>query len=278
MKICYVDESGGTEDPELRDDSTPVMVITGLILDSADLPSITTDFLQLKRTFFPAKFSQGRALDHILPEIKGTQILSMTRSPSRNKRRQANQFLEEILNILEINNAKLLSKIWVKKSGQSLNPKSTYSFAIQDFFTYFNNYLLETDSEGFVIADSRDHDKNRGVSHSIFTQKYRSGVDPYPHIPETLAFVTSDNHAGIQIADLVASSLLFPIATAVFSPERPGNIHSPRVYLATSEKFSQKIKNLQYRYKSEPGRWVGGITVRDQHGGKPSGLLFTSTN
>jgi hypothetical protein len=59
------------------------MVILGLIVDGAAVPALTREFLALKRTFFPGRYAQGHALDHILTEVKGSEILQMTRSSSQ---------------------------------------------------------------------------------------------------------------------------------------------------------------------------------------------------
>jgi hypothetical protein len=56
------------------------MVILGLVVDAALVPGLTRDFLALKRRHFPGRFTAGHALDHVLVEVKGNEILQMTRS------------------------------------------------------------------------------------------------------------------------------------------------------------------------------------------------------
>jgi hypothetical protein len=65
------------------------------------------------------------------------------------------------------------------------------------------------DDLGFVIADSRMKRVNTQVSHSIFTQKFRTTGDTYDGIVEVPAFSHSDNHAGLELADAICSALLF---------------------------------------------------------------------
>ncbi|MEU6997474.1 DUF3800 domain-containing protein [Nonomuraea sp. NPDC046570] len=50
--------------------------------------------------------------------------------------------------------------------------------------------------------------------------------DPYTPLGEVPLFAASDNHAGLQIADLLASTLVFPMAASAYCPQRPGNPHS----------------------------------------------------
>ncbi|MFI9384284.1 DUF3800 domain-containing protein [Kutzneria sp. NPDC052558] len=89
VHFCYLDESGGTESPDQGINSTPVMVILGLIVEAVAVPGLTRDFLALKRQYFPRRFNNGLALDSVLHELKGNEVLQMVRSDSRNKRRQA---------------------------------------------------------------------------------------------------------------------------------------------------------------------------------------------
>jgi hypothetical protein len=101
MHICYVDEAGGCEDPASSPSATPAMVILGLVIDAALVPGLTRDFLALKRRHFPGRFRTGHALDHVLVEVKGNEILQMTRSSSRNLRRQAQRIRGELLDLAE---------------------------------------------------------------------------------------------------------------------------------------------------------------------------------
>jgi hypothetical protein len=57
VHFCYLDESGGTESPDRGINSTPVMVILGLIVEAGAVPGLTHDFLTLKRHHFPCRFN-----------------------------------------------------------------------------------------------------------------------------------------------------------------------------------------------------------------------------
>jgi len=46
---------------------------------------------------------------------------------------------------------------------------------MQDICSHSQKYLCSVDDRALVIADSRNKPKNAGVSHSIFTQKYKAG-------------------------------------------------------------------------------------------------------
>ncbi|MEV4548135.1 DUF3800 domain-containing protein [Nonomuraea wenchangensis] len=221
MQLCYLDESGGCESPDMSLTATPVMVLLGLIVNSASIPSLTRDFLALKRNHFPGRFACGHALDHILEEIKGSEILQMTRKPSRNQRRKAHRFRQDLLDLVEAHDCRVVGRVWIKEAGKGLNLSASYSYAVQDIARHFSQYLTFRDTLGVLIADGRDHETNRGVAHSIFTQKWRTGGDPYTPLSEVPLFSASDNHAGLQIADLLATTLVFPRAAWAYCPRRP---------------------------------------------------------
>lgn len=122
MHVCYLDESGGYEAPDSDPSATPVMVILGLIVDAASVPALTRDFLALKRRHFPGRFASGHALDHILTEVKGSDILQMTRSSGRNSRRQAQRVRLELMDVLERFDCRLVGRVWVKEPSKGMDP------------------------------------------------------------------------------------------------------------------------------------------------------------
>jgi hypothetical protein len=249
------------------------MVILGLVVEANHIPPLTRDFLGLKRRFFPGRYVAGPALDHILLEVKGSEILQWTRSDSRNKRRLAARLRTELLDLVEQYGCRLIGRIWIKEPGLSLKPSATYCYAVQDIASHFSQYLLVEGSEGLLIADSRNPGPNIEVAHSIFTQKWRAGGDPFPPLRDVPLFAHSDNHVGLQIADLIASSMLFPMAAFAYGAPA-GSVHSSGRYRVVREDHGKTLQKLQYRYRDETGRWRGGIVVSDNGGKRSGSLLF----
>lgn len=273
MYVCYLDESGGCEAPDSGPSATPVMVILGLIVDAASVPTLTRDFLALKRKHFPGRFNTGLALDHILTEVKGSEILQMTRSDGRNHRRQAERLRKDLLDLLEAHGCRLVGRVWIKEPGKGMNPEASYCYAVQDIAQHFGQYLETQDDAGVLIADSRKHHTNLRVAHSVFTQKWRTGGDPYPALREVPLFAASDNHAGLQIADLVASTLAFPMAAFAYCPSGQGPHYSSR-YGGVRSSFGLRLRQRQFRYRDETGRWRGGLIVSDRIAHRPGSHLF----
>lgn len=249
------------------------MVIAGLVIDASRIPPLTRDFLAFKRRFFPGRFTRGPALDHVLTEVKGSEVLQMTRSDSRNKRRQADFICSELLDLIEEYECRVIGRVWVKEAGKLLKPEATYCYAVQDIALHFSQYLLRENSTGLLIADGRSRSLNLPVAHSIFTQKWRTGGDPYPPLLEVPLFAHSDNHVGLQIADLIASTLVFPMAASAYgAPAR--STHSSSRYRAVRERHGERLRAQQYRYRDETGRWRGGLVVSDPAGKRSGSLLF----
>src|SRR5262249_17270834 len=155
------------------------------------VPGLTRDFLALKRRYFPRRFNTGLALDDVLHELKGNEVLQMTRSDSRDKRRQAWRIRGALIDLVKRYDGKVVGRIWVKRAGRGLKPDATYCYAAQDIAKHFSQYLVERSSSGVLIADSRTSAANAQVAHSIFTQKYRVAGDPYPPVLEVPLFSDS---------------------------------------------------------------------------------------
>lgn len=250
------------------------MVILGLIIDASLVPAITRDFLALKRRHFPGRFPTGPALNHVLTEIKGSELLQMTRSDSRNKRRQAHIFRLGLLDLVTRYGCGIVGRVWVKEKGKSLKVTASYCYAVQDISLHFSQFLLSDRSQGLLIADGRTQSQNIQVAHSIFTQKWRTGGDPYPPIQEVPLFAHSDNHVGLQIADLIASTLVFPMAAAGYCAQARTLAHSSPRYKEVAKAHGETLKDLQFRYRDETGRWRGGLVVSDPVGKRPGSALF----
>lgn len=91
---------------------------------------------------------------------------------------------------------------------------------------------------------------------------------------EVPLFAHSDNHAGLQLADLVASTLAFPMAAAAYCKPRTGAPHSSPYYDDVRSAFGRRLMSRQYRYRDETGRWRGGLVVSDPIGHQSGSLLF----
>lgn len=251
------------------------MVIAGVIIDDASLSTLTYEFLQLKARFYPAKVTgRPHLLDYVLAEVKGADVRGGVRASGRNKRRQSIGFLDKVVTLLAAHDARIVARVWVKERHRSLNPAASYSFAVQDLTAHFEHFLSTTGSSGLVVCDGRAHEQDAEVAHSVFTQKYKLTGDSYPHVVETAMFGRSENHVGLQLADMVASALIFPMATRTYCSMLPIGKHTHPRFDLIKERFQQPVASMRYRYRDNTGRPRGGVVVSDKLGQQPSTALF----
>jgi hypothetical protein len=275
---CYIDESGDARAlaTPTAANVAPAYVIAAIALPEDQLRDLTLDFLQLKRRFFPGLDpGTGQFLDWMLPEVKGADLRrAISSRGSRNQRRHAQRFLADLLTLVESRDGKIFGRIWIKQVGASPNGKAIYTSSVQSIAKTFQRLLELKDASGYLIADSILPAANALVSHSIFTQKLSAIGDAYPRIREAPLFAHSQNHAGIQIADLTCSALLFPMATTRYCLGTVTNVHVDAVYEPhVCQRFGARVKRLQYRYWDGPRR-RGGLIVDDRLMARSGAALF----
>jgi hypothetical protein len=279
VQICYVDEAGDTRDLAAappHGNITPVLVIAGLVVDQRLLDNLTRAFVETKARFYPGLVANcATRLERILPEIKGADLRRAVRTgaPRRN-RTQTIGFLDALMDLLEYHDAKIFGRVWVKVPGGRCDARAMYTFSVQAICADFQNFLEGTGDSGIVIADSRNPGPNASVAHSIFTQKFKVDGDRYPRVLEMPVFGHSQNHAGIQIADLLCSALLFPMATRRYCTGHVANVHVDAGFAQLTRRYGQRLRAMQHRYVDDLGHSQGGITVSDPVGMQHSGRLY----
>lgn len=277
MKICYVDEAGCTGAlPSATSNIQPVTIFSGVVIDHERLHVVTESFLALKHRFFPNLFSTDRRyfLTGILSEIKGADLRSGVAFGNRNQRRHVFGFLDGVFRILEENAAILVGRAWIKGIGVPIDGRAVYTYSIQSICAALQAYLRVIDDLGIVILDSRRQSQNAQVAHSVFTQKFRMQGDAYDRIVDLPAFADSTNHAGIQISDLIASALLFPMATHSYCSGIISSAHTQPRYELIKARYGRRLMALQFRYLEPSGKTSGGIIVSDTLTQRPGRHLF----
>jgi hypothetical protein len=272
--LCYVDESGCTGAlPSASSQIQPVLVIAGFAVSMEKLHGLTRDFLHLKMQFYPPQ-GQLTRLDAIQSEVKGNSLRKAIADGARRDQRAATGFVDKALKLLQKAEARVFGRIWIKGIGNPFNGPSVYSSSIQSMAGTFQNLLEQNNDRGAMIIDSRTHTQNSTVSHSLFTQKYRSSGDPYNRLIETPTFGHSNNHAGLQLADLVCSALVWPMAVHAYCVGHVTSSHVRPGYAQIRQRYGPPMKALQHRYDAQDGRRSGGLVVSDDLARRPTTILF----
>ena len=162
----------------------------------------------------------------------------------------------------------------IKEPTESLGPRETYTFSIQDIARHFNHFLEARNSQGLILCDSRRHAQDVQVAHSVFTLKHKASGDELPQLIEPVVFGRSENHVGLQMADIVASSLLFPFAARAYCADQPHSVHTDPRFDELRARFSARLRARRYVYRDETDRTRGGVIVSDRLNKRSSSLLF----
>lgn len=278
LLACYLDESGDTGLlPNPRSPIQPLLCVLGLTLDLDRLRDFTLEFMALKERFFPGLFSSSSRLEQILKEIKGSDIRSAFRASATDHdlRHHHIAFLDALVDLVEGHQCRIFGRVWIKPIGGPFDGWAIYTSSTQAICSAFVHLLTLQKNIGIMVPDPRLPLQNRRVSFSIFTQKFKVSGDAYSRLVEMPTFGQSENHAGIQVCDLLCSGLLFPIAAFSYCTGHVRNIHVDPGYRTLKDRYGNKIRDLQYRYQDiGSGRWLGGIVVSDPLSRRHGGHLF----
>ncbi len=266
MHICFLDESGDSSTLSAYNDAKQAaLIIGGLFVDAKSLAALTADFMNLKRLFFPNELANAKNFDALLIEIKGSDDITRVvrkRGAQSPAGKRALLFLDSLLDLCIRHQVRLVGRAWIKEINQPMIDKSVYTVSAQSIAERFQEFLIQQQSQGVIIADNRDPKRNRYVAHSVFTQMHKKSGSAYPRLQETVVFGISDNHAGLQIADLITSAALLPLVSRNFLIGRFRNAHTHPSMHIIAQRVERKIKKLEFSYRHQYGM-CRGLTVSD---------------
>lgn len=275
MYFCYVDESGCLGRlPSATSEIQPVLVVTSLFVPASSVRKLTEDFLELKSKFYAGALPLSPYLDRMNVEIKGSELRRDVAVGSGRERRHAIGYLDQVFGMLRRNGVLHISRAWIKQPGGPFPGHIRYSLALQDTCAHFQHFLTCQDDVGLVIADNRRPAQNRNVAHSVFTQKFRTAGDAFDRIVEMPTFGDSQNHAALQLCDLVCSAVMFPVLVHTYCTGHVHSLHVRPGYSRLAKRYRENVKRMQYRYQDSSGRWRGGLYVTDEIARRRTALVF----
>jgi hypothetical protein len=278
VHTCYVDESGDAESLRSdRPDSTPVFVLVGMTVPKVHAKNLAWDYLQLKKEYNPT-LATGKLSDLVAAEVKGSKLRKDLRKDrgSRNIRRRAVRYIDGVFDLIERHNCQLVGKIVVKEADAENPPseRATYSLAIAEMAHTFEAQLASASTPGLMILDARTKVKNTPSAHGITTRRFKTGGDPFPNFVDSPVFGHSDTHVHLQIVDIIASAVVFPIACVTYCSDLGWNAHPHPRYSEVRDQFGERLQRLEYRYTDADGNRRGGFQVIDPVEHRPTHRMF----
>ena len=165
-------------------------------------------------------------------------------------------------------------RVLVKCPGEVYSPASTYPSAVAVMAETFSRELSELGASGLMVLDSQTKVKNEGNVHTITTRRSRHGGGAFPELLESPLFGHSDTHPVLQIADIVASGLVYPAACAAYADPDGSTPHLSPAYGLVRDAFGPRLARLEYVYANDEGARRGGFHVVDRCGRRSGRLLF----
>lgn len=267
MQLCYVDESGKAETLIRADaDRQPVVVVAGVSFPEAHLTDVTHEWIELKRSYLPAVRGMSRHgwLDGILKELNGATLRRGFRTTATTRqRRHAIGFLDGLVRLLERHDCRIVGRVWVKQLDVPIDGMALHVSSLRFICAAFHAALAE-DERGMVLIDSQTYQHNHRLAHAIFTQRFARRPS-HERLLDMLVFGHSDNHAGLQLADLLCSALLAPIACTTYASELAGwNRHCDPGFLDIRERYGERLARLVYAWGDpRDGRERLSLSVHD---------------
>ena len=278
MQLCYVDESGKAATLTRADaQQQPVVVIAGVSLPEQRLTSITHEWIELKRSYLPhiRSGSRGGWLDGILKELKGTTLRRGFRARATvRQRQQAIGLIDGLVALMERHDCRILGRVWVKQLGVPIEGMHMHFSSLQFICGAFHAGLAD-DERGMVVVDSQTYQHNHQLAHSVFTQRFAKHPS-HERLIDMPVFGHSDNHAGLQIADLLCSAVLAPIACAVYGGSYASwNQHCDSGFLDIRERYGTRLRRLTYDWENARlGRESSSIVVHDPNMRRSTRLMW----
>jgi hypothetical protein len=278
MQLCYVDESGKAETLTKADaQQQPVVVIAGVSFPECELTSITGEWIALKARFYPGLAQRGQKgwLDGILHDLKGTSLRRGFRARATNRQRtHATALISETISLLERHQGRIIGRIWLKALDAPNDDMRIHTSSLHFICAAFHAGLPD-DERGMVVVDSQTYQHNFRLAHSMFTLRFAK-KPLHDRLADMPVFGHSDNHAGLQIADLLCSAVLAPIACAVYGGSYASwNKHCDSGFLDIRERFGTRLERLTYDWdNTRLGRESSSVVVQDPNMKRSTHLMW----
>ena len=255
------------------------MVVAAVSFPMSRVRDVTFELADLKKQFHPLwKRDCPKPFDWMLRELKGADIRKQVAEGGRRQWRPALGKLGKVIDVIKRNDGAIFGCVYVLQPGHVNNATAMYTKAIQRICAIYERHLAALSDEGIMIIDSRRHKENVNAAHSILTRQLKKGGPGYRRLQEVPLFAHSDNHAGLQIADLVASGIIFPLAMDAYCKGKISNIHVRPEYSRIRSRLATRVREIAYQSQRCPHGFHVQNRYEDRHSDAGEQLLLADAS
>ncbi|MDM0108683.1 DUF3800 domain-containing protein [Variovorax sp. J22R24] len=237
---CYIDEAGCPGKlPAANSEVQPFLVIAALALRSEDVGAFTHEVVRLKQGYLSA-LTPGCGPASLSFEIKGCALRAQLRQAGTAET-PAHRLLDGTFEVLRRFDARVCAQVTPKPAGQAFDGRATYASSMLRLACGFDAWLGEQNAQGLMIADFREPSLNELMSRPIRDAKFGAS-DALPRLLDVPVFGHSQSHAGLQVADWMASSLIFAAASARHATQLRGHPHLHVNDRAIAKRYRKRLK------------------------------------
>lgn len=244
MHICYIDEAGCPGYlPANNTEIQPILIIAGLALPKEALDSIGRQFIKIKQQYLYGETKPNFRHQDVLNELKGADLRKDIREGIKAKADKAHKLAHQILEILVTHGAELYGQVIIKVPDDKFDGTRLYADAMMRIAKDYHQLLDKELSNGLIVADFRESEINGKVSQPISLAMWEQ-KNTFPRFELPPTFGNSNSHVGLQIADIIISTLLMPLALAKFGEYIPEGVHKKSGDLLNFKRYEKRLKRL----------------------------------
>ena len=166
------------------------------------------------------------------------------------------------MGLLKRHDVSMVARIWTKAPSSPFKATAVYT-SLDSGPVYVLRALSGRTRQPRVVHRRQPQQEPEGLPLNLHPE-VQHRAENYERLVELPTFGHSDNHAGLQICDIVCSGLLYPIACYAYCTGHVNNVHVQSGASRLRRRYGQQLKELQHRYYDvEEGRHVGGVVVSD---------------
>jgi len=245
---CYVDEAGCPGRlPSRTAEIQPFLIVAAVCLRNADDTTFTRQFNALKQRLLQSLQPSVPRTVGLLDEVKGCQLRSRMRLQPQGSSAEF-EFLNELLRLLKSFEARIFAQVAAKPPGDKFDGRAVYAQAMSGIVRDFHRLLELEVAQGQVVADFREPKLNAAMSAPICEAKYQS-ADELPRLSGAPTFGHSQSHAGLQVADIIASALVYPEVSQRHAADLPEHPHLHQNDYLIARRFRSVSMTLRHQAK-----------------------------